>query len=281
MVKFAIKTAPMHTTWSDMLDVWKAADDMEIYDSAWNFDHFYPIKGDINGPCMEGWVTLTALAQATKRLRIGCMVHGMHYRHPAVTANMATTLDIVSNGRLNLGLGAGWFEAESHAYGIELGTIKERMDRFDEGVDVIKSLLTNETTSYDGQFYQLDQARNEPKGPQTPNLPIMIGGAGEKRTLRTVARHANMWDALGIEVEAWKAKRAVLDAHCEAIGRDPSEIENSVHLMTPPDTDPKEIAHMAMERAEAGIHHIIFSLRAPHSVAAIEALGIELEKASS
>lgn len=280
MVKFAIKTAPQHTGWTEMLDVWRAADEMEIFHSAWNFDHFYPIKGDINGPCMEGWVTLVALTQATKRLRVGCMVHGMHYRHPAVTANMAASLDIISGGRLNLGLGAGWFEAESSAYGIELGTIKERMDRFDEGVDVIKSLLTNEHTNYDGQFYQLKDARCEPKGPQTPNLPIMIGGGGEKRTLRTVARHADMWDALGIEVEAWKAKRAILDAHCAEVGRDPAEIENSVHIMTAPDADPNELADQAMQRAAVGIDHVIFSMRAPFSVGNVEALALALEAAS-
>lgn len=280
MVKFAIKTPPQHTTWADMLDIWQAADDMEIFDSAWNFDHFYPIHGDPNGPCLEGWTTLIALTQATKRLRVGCMVHGMHYRHPAVTANMAASLDIISNGRLNLGLGAGWFEQESQAYGIELGTIKERMDRFDEGVEIIKSLLANESTTFDGEFYQLSDARCEPKGPQSPNVPIMIGGGGEKRTLRTVARHATMWDALGIEVEAWKAKRDILYGHCSEVGRDPSEIETSVHIMFAPDADPSELADKAMQRAEAGVDHVIFSMRAPLSVKHLGPLAVALGDAT-
>ncbi len=280
MVKFAIKTPPQHTTWADMLAIWQAADDMEIFDSAWNFDHFYPIHGDPNGPCLEGWTTLIALTQATKRLRVGCMVHGMHYRHPAVTANMAASLDIISNGRLNLGLGAGWFEQESQAYGIELGTIKERMDRFDEGVEVIKSLLANDSTTFEGEFYQLSNARCEPKGPQSPNVPIMIGGGGEKRTLRTVALHATMWDALGIEVEAWKAKRDILYEHCSEVGRDPSEIETSVHIMFAPDADPDELANKAMERAAAGVDHVIFSMRAPQSVGPVERLAVALARVS-
>lgn len=277
MVQFAIKTPPQHCTWQQMLDIWTAADDMEVFSAAWNFDHFYPIAGDMNAGCMEGWTTLTALAQATKRLRVGCMVHGMHYRHPAVTANMAATLDIISGGRLNLGLGAGWFEPESEAYGLELGTLTERFDRFDEGVDVITSLLSNETTTYDGKYYQLKDARCEPKGPQSPNVPIMIGGQGEKRTLRTVAAHANMWDSLRMEIDDWKAKRDVLYSHCTDIGRDSSEIETSTHFMFAPDSDVNELANDAMERGEAGVDHVIFSMRAPLEVMNVEALAAALE----
>lgn len=276
MVQFAIKTPPQHCTWQQMLDIWTAADDMEVFSAAWNFDHFYPIAGDMTAGCMEGWTTLTALAQATKRLRVGCMVHGMHYRHPAVTANMAATLDIISGGRLTLGLGAGWFEPESDAYGIELGTLTERFDRFDEGVDVITSLLSNETTTYDGKYYQLTDARCEPKGPQSPNVPIMIGGQGEKRTLRTVARHANMWDSLRMEIDDWKAKRDVLYSHCADIGRDPSEIETSTHFMFAPDSDVNELANDAMARGEAGVDHVIFSMRAPLDVKNVEALAAAL-----
>lgn len=276
MVQFAIKTPPQHCTWQQMLDIWTAADDLEVFSAAWNFDHFYPIAGDMNGGCMEGWTTLTALAQATKRLRVGCMVHGMHYRHPAVTANMAATLDIISGGRLTLGLGAGWFEPESEAYGIELGTLTERFDRFDEGVDVITSLLSNDTTTYDGKYYQLKDARCEPKGPQSPNVPIMIGGQGEKRTLRTVARHANMWDSLRMDIDDWKAKREVLYSHCADIGRDPSEIETTTHFMFAPDSDVNELANDGMERGEAGVDHVIFSMRAPLDVKNVEALAAAL-----
>ena len=125
-VDFAFKTSPQNTTWSDMLAIWKAADTIDVFQSGWTFDHFYPIFSDSTGPCLEGWTTLTALAQATERLRVGVLVTGIHYRHPAVLANMAAALDIISNGRLELGIGAGWNEEESGAYGIELGSIKER-----------------------------------------------------------------------------------------------------------------------------------------------------------
>src|ERR1035441_8399045 len=120
-MRFAFKTSPQNTTWGDMLAVWKEADGIELFESGWTFDHFYPIFSDSKGPCLEGWVTLTALAQATRRIRLGTLVTGIHYRHPAVLANMASTLDIISGGRLELGIGAGWNEQESGAYGIELG----------------------------------------------------------------------------------------------------------------------------------------------------------------
>ena len=168
-VRFAFKTSPQNTTWAEMLPIWQAADDIDVFESGWTFDHFYPIFSDSTGPCLEGWITLTALAQATKRLRVGVLVTGIHYRHPAVLANMAAALDVISNGRLELGIGAGWNEEESGAYGIELGTIKERFDRFEEACEVLTSLLTNETTTFDGKYYQLKDARNEPKGPQQPH----------------------------------------------------------------------------------------------------------------
>ena len=143
-MRFAFKTSPQNTTWSDMLALWKVADGIEVFESGWTFDHFYPIFSDSAGPCMEGWTTLTALAQATTRLRLGTLVTGIHYRHPAIVANMATTLDIVSDGRLELGIGAGWNEEESGAYGIELGTPAARSDRFEEACEVIVGLLRSD-----------------------------------------------------------------------------------------------------------------------------------------
>ena len=209
-MRFAFKTSPQNTTWSDMLAVWQAADDIEVFESGWTFDHFYPIFSDSTGPCLEGWITLTALAQATERLRVGVLVTGIHYRHPAVLANMAAALDIVSNGRLELGIGAGWNEEESGAYGIELGSIKERFDRFEEACEVLDGLLTQETTTFDGKFYQLKDARNEPKGPQKPHPPICIGGSGEKRTLRITAKYADHWNFVGGPPEEFARKRDVL-----------------------------------------------------------------------
>jgi F420-dependent oxidoreductase-like protein len=278
MPRYAIKTAPQHCRWSDILEIWKAADQMEVFESAWNFDHFYPIVGDLTGPCMEAWTTLSALAQSTSRLRVGCMVTGLHSRHPAIIANMAASVDIISNGRLNLGLGAGWFEPEAVAYGIDLGSVTRRLDRFDEGVEVIARLLSQETTNFDGKFFHLTEARCEPKGPQQPHPPIVIGGQGEKRTLRTVARWAQMWDALRIEPEAWVKKYEILSGYCEELGRDPKEITCSTHLMPSADSDPGAMLDQAARLFEVGLDLAIFSLRPPYSVGMVEKLAEAIAK---
>src|SRR5690348_10469046 len=205
-MRFAIKTRPEHTPWARILDVWQAADEISLFESAWNWDHFYPLTGDLTGPNLEGWTMLAALAQATRRIRIGCQVTGMIYRHPAVLANMAATVDIVTGGRLILGVGAGWNQEECDAYGITLPPLKERFDRFDEGVEAMIGLLTNTTTDFDGRYVQLRNARCEPKPVQRPHPPIAIGGNGEKRTLRTVARFAQEWNSLTRSTDEWLAK---------------------------------------------------------------------------
>ena len=279
MARFAIKTPTHHTTWEKLLEVWRAADAHPTFESAWNFDHFYPIHGDTDGPCLEGWVTLSALAQATERIRVGTMVTGIHFRHPAVTASMASSLDIVSGGRLELGLGAGWYELETEAYGIDLGTVGERMTRFEEGTDVIHSLLTQEHTDFDGDFFHLRQARNEPKPVQRPRPPIVIGGRGEKRTLRLVAKYASMWDALFVEeeIDEWKRLREVLWQHCRDVGRDPEQISCSAHLSLPPDPDFAEVARRAERHFEAGLDVVMLGLGAAHDASTIESLAAVLE----
>lgn len=274
MARFAVKTATHHTTWEHMLEVWQLADEIELFESAWNFDHFYPLRGDTDGPCLEAWVTLSALAQATSRIRVGTMVNGMHFRHPAVTASMASSLDIVSGGRLELGLGAGWYELETNAYGIELGTVDERMTRFEEGTEVIHSLLTREHTDFEGSFYRLERARNEPKPIQQPRPPMVIGGRGEKRTLRLVARFASMWDALFVEDEEdeWLRLREVLHGHCEDVGRNPSEISCSSHLAVGPDPDSPEVAARAATMFQAGIDVVILGITPKHDAGTVESL---------
>mgnify|MGYP003321140159 FL=1 len=244
-MRFGIKTAPQHTSWGDMLDVWRAADEVELFETAWNFDHFYPLQGDKNGPCLEAWVTLSALAQATSRIRIGCMVNGVLYRHPALVANMAASLDIVSKGRFELGLGAGWNELETKAYGIDLLPMGQRMDRFEEAVEVIDSLLSHEITNFQGKYFQLAQARCEPKGPQQPRPPIVIGGGGEKRTLRVAAKFAQHWNLPFATPDEFRKKNEILLAHCEAVGRDSSLILRSVQIESTPDQDPAEVADKA------------------------------------
>src|SRR3954452_9415387 len=227
-MRFAFKTAPQNTTWADMLAVWQAADDIEAFESAWTFDHFYPIFSDSTGPCLEGWTVTTALAQATRRLRVGVLVTGIPYRHPAVLANMAATVDIISGGRLELGLGAAWNQMECEAYGIPLPPLKERFDRFDEGIEAIIALLSQTVSNYDGTYVQLTNARGEPKPVQRPHPPITIGGNGRKRTLRTAARYASQWNGTAQDPAEYAELKEVLREHCAAVGRDFSEITCSI-----------------------------------------------------
>jgi F420-dependent oxidoreductase-like protein len=273
-MRFAFKTAPQNTTWPGMLDVWRAADDIELFESGWTFDHFYPIFGDSTGPCLEGWITLTALAQATRRVRLGTLVTGIHYRHPAVLANMAATLDIVSGGRLELGIGAGWNQEESGAYGIELGSPRERSDRFEEACEVLVGLLTQEVTTFAGSYYQLTDARCEPKPVQRPHPPICIGGSGEKRTLRTAARFAQHWNFVGGTVEQFKRARDVLHQHCADIGRDPNEILLSSHVTYTGDAG--ETAASAAALGDAGVELAIVTMRPPHTAAILESIASAL-----
>jgi len=272
VVRFAFKTSPQNTTWADMLAVWRAADDIEVYESGWTFDHFYPIFADPAGPCLEGWTTLTALAQATTRLRLGVLVTGIHYRHPAVLANMAAALDVISGGRLELGIGAGWNEQESAAYGIELGTLTERFDRFEEACQVIIGLLSQPTTDFDGKFYQLTAARNEPKGPQRPRPPICIGGSGEKRTLRIAARYAQNWNFVGGTAAEFARKRDVLKAHCAEVGRNPKEILLSAHLRLSDDRGSRGVIEDAIALGAQGLDLAIVYLPLPHDPAVLEPL---------
>ena len=277
-MRFAFKASPQNTEWADVLALWQAADDIDIFESGWTFDHFYPIFLDSAGPCLEGWVTLTALAQATKRLRLGALVTGVHYRHPAVLANMASTLDIISGGRLEIGIGAGWNEEESGAYGIELGTAKQRSDRFEEACEVLIGLLTQETTTFKGEYYQLTEARNEPKGIQRPHPPIVIGGNGEKRTLRTAARFAQHWNFGGGTPEEFARKRDALHAHCADLGRDPAEITLSSHMPLGTDHDYAKVADDVAAFGEQGLDLAIIYLWPPYTPDVLEPLANELAK---
>src|SRR6266705_1233691 len=271
-MRFAIKTRPEHQTWAEMRAVWLAADQIEIFESAWNWDHFYPLTGDLAGPNLEGWTMLAAMAEVTSRIRIGCQVTGMVYRHPAVLANMAATIDIISAGRLELGIGAGWNEEESGAYGIELGSRRERSDRFEEACQVLIGLLSQQTTDFDGRYYQLAGARCEPKGPQRPHPPICIGGSGERRTLRTTARYAQHWNFVGGKPEDFARKRDVLHAHCQAVGRDPAEITLSSHVVLSADHDFAALAGQIGGLGAEGLDLAIIYLRPPLSPAVLAPL---------
>ncbi len=230
-MRFAFKTAPQHTSWDDMLAVWKEADGIEIFESGWLFDHFYPIVGDSNGPCLEGWAALAALAQATTRLRLGTLVTGIHYRHPAVLANMAATIDIISGGRLELGIGAGWNEQESGAYGIELGTPRERSDRFEEACQVLISLLSQETHDVRGPVLPAQGRLERAQGAAAAASADLHR---RQRRAADAADHRQVRPALELhrrQPEEFAHKRDVLHAHCQAVGRDPAEILLSSHVV--------------------------------------------------
>jgi F420-dependent oxidoreductase-like protein len=190
-------------------------------------DHFTPNGGA--GPVLEAGATVTALAALVPRVRVGTLVLGNTYRHPAVVANMAATVDQISGGRLALGVGAGWQVNEHEQYGITLPPVRERLDRFEEAVQVLRGLLTQPRFSFDGAHYRLTDATCEPKPVQSP-LPILIGGGGEKRTLRIVARHADEWNTWATP-EVFERKTAVLAQHCAEVGRDPSTIARSAQAV--------------------------------------------------
>jgi F420-dependent oxidoreductase-like protein len=274
-LRFGIKTAPQHTNYADMLKVWQAADAIEIFEHAWLFDHFIPIAGDPDGPCLEGWTLLTAFAALTSRIRVGLMVTGNTYRHPAVLANMAATVDIVANGRLDMGVGAGWNVLEHESYGIELLPPGKRISQFEEACEVIRLLWTEQYADFNGTYYQLKQARCDPKPVQKPYPPFVIGGSGEKRTLRVVAKYAQVWNFAGGTVDEFSHKQAVLKEHCQAIGRDPDTIERSIQLMTNYD-DLGELAARTRSYVAAGANHIIFNLRWPYPDGIVERLAQEV-----
>jgi F420-dependent oxidoreductase-like protein len=227
-VRFGIQTGQQNVPWSEMLDLWQKADGWG-YDSLWNFDHFFPIFVDPNGPCLEGWTTLAALGQATKRARIGHLVNGNTYRNPCVLAKMAATLDHITGGRLNLGIGAGWFELEHRAFGIDFKTVRGRLEALDESCRILKGMFTGERFSLQGKHYQVEDALGLPVPVQRPHPPIMIGGTGEKILLRIVAEHADMWNASG-SAERLGELIAIIRRHGERVGRDTEQIEKTVMI---------------------------------------------------
>ena len=274
-LRFGIKTAPQHTTYEDMLAVWQEADGIPAIEHAWLFDHYAPIAGDLDGPCLEGWTTLAAYAAATKRLRLGLMVTGNTYRHPAVLTKIAITTDIISGGRLDFGIGAGWNEYEHSSMGLELYQPGERIRRLDEACQIYKSLCTEHLTTFEGRYYQLKEARSAPKPVQRPYPPITIGGSGEKLTLRVVAKHADIWNFVAGNVETFQHKERILREHCAAIGRDTTEIERSVQVPVDYD-DLSKTVQTTQEFVNAGATHLIFGLRPPFPVGIVTRLAEEV-----
>jgi len=228
-LRFGVHTGPQHCSLAELEQVWQSADQGDFdWVSVW--DHFTPaVIGETRGPCFEGVAAMTALAARTSRVTVGCLVFCVLYRHPAVLAKAAVTIDHVSGGRMELGLGIGWHQAECEAFGLPFPSLRERLDRLAESALVIRRLFHEEEVSFEGRYYRLRAARCEPR--PLGKLPrIWIGGMGEKRLLHIVAQHAVGWNVPFVAPEVFAAKSAVLTAWCEREHRDPAAVLRSVNL---------------------------------------------------
>jgi F420-dependent oxidoreductase-like protein len=227
-MRFGVFTSLTGQTWPAVLDLWRDLE-QKGWDLACVSDHFMPNTRDREGPVLESWSTLAALAALIPRMRVGTIVLGNTYRHPAVVAKMAAQVDVISGGRLVLGLGAGWQRNEHEAYGIPYYTMRERLERLDEACDVIRSLWTQSRSNFSGRYYQLSDAPLDPKPLQKPHPELMIGGGGERVTLRIVAKHADHWNVWG-GPKVLARKNAILEEHCRQVGRDSKAIARSVNM---------------------------------------------------
>jgi len=294
-VTFGLQTGQQEATWPQIRDTWLESEALG-FQHLWVYDHFLPTGTRIiDGPAPDGWTLLTALSQVIKKPRLGTLVTCMTFRHPVALTKIATTLDHVSDGRAILAVGAGWHEPEHTAYGIPLPPPRERVERFAEGVHIIKSLWTRERTTFDGKYYQIKDAPFEPKPVQDPHPTIVIGGGGEKRTMAVAARYADEWNwNLNGTTKDYAHKLEVLREHCKRIGRDFNEIalslnvdflvsdddrriENAlkVHARSNNQTlqqardatitgDPEEVIGKLQAYIDLGVRSFIFSLRAPY-----------------
>ena len=242
-VKLGALAWNQYTPWSDLREAGIRADRLG-FDSIWTWDHLYPIVGSHEGPILEGWLTLAAWAERTEHVQIGLMVGANTFRNPALVAKMATTLDHISGGRAVLGIGGAWFETEHRAYGLEFGSSPgERLRWLEEAVKIMRGMLHGEAPSGE-KFYTTHEVRNDPP-PVQARLPLLIGGGGEKKTLRIVARYADACN-VGGGFDNVKRKDEILRQHCEEVGRDESEIERTVGMgICVIRDDPAEAKHVA------------------------------------
>jgi len=227
-MRLGLDVAQHQLEWPELLRRARLAEESG-FDGVWVFDHFSALYGDPTGPCLEGWTLLAALAGATERIRLGTLVTGMTYRHPSILATEAVTVDHLSNGRLELAVGAAWNEREHRALGIPFPSVPERAERLEEGIQVARLLMTADGASFDGRHYQLSDATYRPRPVQQPHPPIWVGAVGERLTIPIAARQADVWHGFG-SVDALRQKTRILDEHAERAGRDPSSILKATSL---------------------------------------------------
>jgi F420-dependent oxidoreductase-like protein len=226
-LRFGVHSGQQYTDLPGYRHLWQTAERVGL-DWASVFDHFMPIQADPSGPCFEGLTLLSAMAAWTERLRCGVVVVGATYRHPALLANIAVTIDHVSGGRLELGVGAAWYELEHQQYGIPFPPVGTRMDILEETAQILRSMWTEPRTTFQGEHFTLTDAFCEPKPLQQPSIPLWIGGAGEQRTLRAVARYADGWNTFLMPEADYQHKLNVLADHCASAGRDPHDIRKAL-----------------------------------------------------
>ena len=255
-MKFGIQMSNYFTTWEDTLSTIKVVEKGR-WNSLWFSDHFLPPIPGANlesGVAFESWSLITATATVTDHLRLGILVSGNTYRNPALLAKMAATVDHISNGRLNLGIGAGWYKGEHDAFGWDFPGVRERCDRLEEAVELIKILFTSQgPIDYNGRYYKLKKAYFSPACKQKPHIPIMVGGNGEKRTLRTLARFGDICNIdfnLPGSPEIFKHKLGVVERHCKDIGRDPAEIRKTMLIPFRLENDEKKAVDLRKARGE-------------------------------
>ena len=264
-IHFGIKTT-QYAAYEDILRVWKEADAIPSIEHAWLFDHPMPIfRADPSGPCLDGWTLLAALAAQTQRLRLGLMVASNINQTPQMLAKRAATIDVISGGRLEFGLGAGGGEErERLAYGSPSYSAGELVGRLSEACEIIRRMWTESVVTYTGRYYQFTQAYCEPKPIQKPTPPFVLGGVGEQRTLRVVARYADVWNypryPLGT-VEEFQHKSQLVDQYCAEIGRDPATIARSVQIILDPRADPAPTRALVGDFIAAGATHIVLAPR--------------------
>jgi len=254
---------------------WKDADELGFH-GVWNYDHFYGLYlagQPLELPTLEGWTTLAAMGKVTQRARIGCMVTGVTYRHPAVLANMAVAIDHISGGRLEFGIGAAWHEPEHLTYGIEFPSAGTRIAMLDEACTIIRRLWTEDKVDHDGRFWTLREALCSPK-PVQERIPIVIGGSGPKKTLRVVAKHADEWNAPLSAPTDYRELNKIFEDHCADVGRDPSEVRRSVQifLFGHDETQLQALGKQMADLEEAGVQHAVLSFYTPPSRDVLERL---------